>query len=82
MEQLVHSPKSLGSAIKRQRKTKKLSQTQAGSAFKIEQSTISSIEQGAPGTRLETLFRILAALDLEMVVRPKKIATKKTKENW
>lgn len=82
MEQLVHSPKSLGSAIKRQRKTKKLSQTEAGSTFKIEQSTISSIEQGAPGTRLETLFRLLAALDLEIVIRPKKTVTKKTKENW
>ena len=82
MEQLVHSPKSLGSTIKRQRKAKKISQTEAGSTFKIEQSTISSIEQGAPGTRLETLFRVLAALDLEMVIRPKKIVPKKIKENW
>jgi len=82
MEQLIHSAKSLGSAIKRQRKAKRISQTEAGSTFKIEQSTISSIEQGAPGTRLETLFRVLAALDLEMVIRPKKISTKKTKESW
>jgi len=82
MEQLVHSPKSLGSAITRQRKAKKLSQTEAGSTFKIEQSTISSIEQGAPGTRLETLFRLLAALDLEMVIRPKTTSTNKTKESW
>jgi HTH-type transcriptional regulator/antitoxin HipB len=82
MEQLVHSPKSLGSAIKRQRKAKQLSQTEAGSTFKIEQSTISSIEQGAPGTRLETLFRLLAALDLEMVIRPKEAISKKIKENW
>jgi HTH-type transcriptional regulator/antitoxin HipB len=73
MEQFIYSPKSLGTAIKRQRKIKKLSQTQAGSTFKIEQSTISSIEQGAPGTRLETLFRVLAALDLEIIIRPKKL---------
>lgn len=82
MEQLIHSTKSLGSAITRQRKAKKLSQTEAGSAFKIEQSTISSIEQGAPGTRLETLFRVLAALDLEMVIRPKIVSTNKTNESW
>lgn len=81
MEQLVHSPQSLGNAIKRQRKIKKLSQTETGSTFKIEQSTISSIEKGAPGTRLETLFRLLAALDLEMIIRPKKINTR-TKESW
>lgn len=68
MEQLIFSPKSLGSAIKRQRKAKKLNQTEAGSAVRINQTTISSIEQGASGTRLETLFRVLAALDLEMVI--------------
>ncbi|MDR3490416.1 MAG: XRE family transcriptional regulator [Gammaproteobacteria bacterium] len=82
MEQLVHSPKSLASAITRQRKAKKLSQTEAGSIFNIEQSTFSSIENGAPGTRLETLFRILAALDLEMVIRPKTVSTHKTEESW
>lgn len=82
MEQLVFSPKSLGSSIRRHRKAKKISQTEAGSTFKIEQSTISSIEQGAPGTRLETLFRVLAALDLEMVIRSKKTVTTKVKESW
>lgn len=82
MEQLVYSPKSLGSAIKRQRKIKKLSQKEAGSAFNLDQTTVSSIEQGALGTRLETLFRILAALDLEMMIRPKKMTSRKSKESW
>ncbi len=82
MEQLIHSPQSLGNAIKRQRKIKNISQTEAGSIFKIEQSTFSSIEKGVPGTRLETLFRVLAALDLEMVIKPKKSTTNKIKESW
>lgn len=82
MVQLVYSAKSLGSAIKRQRKAKQLNQKEAGSTFKIEQSTVSSIEHGAPGTRLETLFRILAALDLEMIIRPKLPHSRNTKENW
>jgi len=81
MEQLVYSPKSLGVAIKRQRKKKQLTQSHAGEAFKIEQSTVSSIEQGSDGTRLSTLFRLLAALDLEMVIRSKE-ESKKQKENW
>lgn len=82
MEQLIYSPKSLGIAIKRQRKARMLTQTEAGHAFNIDQTTVSSIEQGAPGTRLETLFRILAALDLEMVIRPKANLSRKIKENW
>jgi HTH-type transcriptional regulator/antitoxin HipB len=80
MEQLVHSPKSLGSAIKRCRKGKKLSQKEAGDPFKLDQTTISSIEQGAEGTRIGTLFRILAALELEMVIRSKKMVT--DTEDW
>lgn len=82
MEQLVYSPKSLGLALKRQRKAKKLSQKAVGGTFKIEQSTLSNIEQGASGTRLETLFRLLAALDLELMIRPKKSIRNKTKESW
>lgn len=82
MDQIVYSPKSLGSTIKRQRKAKKLSQSEAGNAFKLDQTTISSIEQGAPGTRLETLFRMLAALDLEMVIRSKKNSGMTNRDNW
>ena len=82
MEQLVNSPKTLGNAIKRQRKTKQITQKNAGILFKIEQSTVSSIEQGSEGTRLSTLFRLLAALDLEMVIRSKEDITHTQKENW
>lgn len=82
MDQPVFSPKSLGSVIKRQRKAKKLTQQVAGAAFKLDQTTVSSIEQGAAGTRLETLFRMLAALDLEMVIKSKNTATTKKRESW
>jgi HTH-type transcriptional regulator / antitoxin HipB len=82
LDQIIFSPKSLGSALKRQRKIKKLSQNEAGASFKLDQTTVSSIEQGAPGTRLETLFRMLAALDLELIIRPKKKGGVKNGENW
>lgn len=80
-EQLVYSPKSLGSAIKRQRKFKKLNQSQTGQAFKLEQTTISSVERGAGGTRIETVFRILASLELEMVIRSKNNTSDKSFKN-
>lgn len=82
MDQIITSPKLLGSAIKRQRKAKKLTQKAAGNTFHLDQTTISSIEQGASGTRLETLFRILAALELEMIIRPKKAIPKKEGDLW
>lgn len=71
MNLIVTSPKALGNAIKRQRINKKLNQTEAGSSVNIDQTTASSIEHGAPGTRMETIFRMLAALELEMVIRPR-----------
>ena len=71
MEILVQSPELLGKALKRYRKLKKLNQHQAGKEFLIDQTTISSIENGTAGTRIDTIFRLLAALDLEMVIRNK-----------
>ncbi|KTC65163.1 DNA-binding transcriptional regulator (plasmid) [Legionella adelaidensis] len=82
MEQLITSLHTLGTVIKRRRKAQKLTQTQAGIAFNIDQGTLSSIEQGAGGTRLTTLFRVLAALDLEMVIRPKKPNERDNEEQW
>lgn len=73
MKSVVNSPRILGQCIRRARKNKNLSQQEAGSPFKLDQTTISSIEQGAAGTRIETLFRLLAALDLELVIQDKKI---------
>jgi len=83
MEQLVLSPKLLGNAIHRQRKKKGLSQQNAGQPFKIDQSTLSNVERGTPGTQIDTIFRILAALDLEMVIRTKDLdQAAKHEESW
>lgn len=71
MKQIVHSPETLGQFIQRVRKYKKLTQSDAGRNFKIDQTTISSIENGAKGTKIETLFRLLAALDLELIIQDK-----------
>lgn len=83
MNQIVFSPKSLGSALKRQRKAKQLNQKEVGIHFHLDQTTISSIENGAAGTRIETLFRLLSALQLEMIIRPiKNTSTTKNEDNW
>ncbi len=53
MEELVVSPETLGRALKRQRKAKRLTQHEAGEAFSLNQTTVSNIENGTPGTRLD-----------------------------
>lgn len=71
MKQIINSPASLGQAIRRVRKRKKLSQTQAGEPFNVTQCNVSRVEQGKNGIQIDTLFRLLAALDLELVIREK-----------
>ncbi len=67
----IVSPESLGQALRAERKKKGLTQKSVGTSVGIEQHTISKIENGNPGAELGTLFRVLAALDLELVVLPR-----------
>ena len=71
MIQKVVSPESLGQALRDERKKKGLSQKSVGHSVGMEQHTISKIEKGNPGTALNTLFRLLAALDLELTIQPR-----------
>jgi HTH-type transcriptional regulator/antitoxin HipB len=69
MKQKILSPEGLGAALRKERKKKGLSQTDVGKSVGIDQPTISRVEKGNPGTELGTLFRLLAALDLELVIQ-------------
>ncbi|PNU20084.1 transcriptional regulator [Geothermobacter hydrogeniphilus] len=63
--------KSLGIILKSVRKSKGLNQTETGKLVGVDQTTISKIERGESNARIDTLFRILAALDMELIVRPR-----------
>ncbi|RPI67861.1 MAG: XRE family transcriptional regulator [Geobacteraceae bacterium] len=69
------SPKNLGQILRNARKMKGLSQSEAGKSVGIDQPTLSKIEQGVSNARIDTIFRLLAALDMEMIVRPREPAS-------
>ncbi|HKZ16630.1 MAG TPA: helix-turn-helix domain-containing protein [Geobacteraceae bacterium] len=71
MTQKILSSESLGAALRSERKKKGLSQTEVGKSVGIDQPTVSKVENGNPGTELGTIFRLLAALDLELVIQPR-----------
>ena len=75
MEQIARTPKQIGDAIRRQRRKLGLNQAALGEKTNLRQATISTVESGEAGTQLRTLFDLLAALDLELVVRPRGKAT-------
>lgn len=65
----VTSPENLGLILRAVRKKKHLSQAEAGQSVGIDQPTLSKIERGESNFRIDTLFRLLAALDMEMTVK-------------
>lgn len=71
MEQLARSPRQLGDFIQRYRKAKGLTQTELADLAGTRQEMVSKIESGAPGSRIATIYDLLAALDLEMTLTPR-----------
>ena len=71
MTQIATTPQSLGQILARSRKKQKLSQQNISKVTNIGQKSISFAEQGKSGVQIETIFNILAALDLEMVIQPR-----------
>jgi HTH-type transcriptional regulator/antitoxin HipB len=79
----ISSPENLGQALRSERKQKGQSQKSVGHSVGMEQHTISKIEKGNPGTELNTLFRLLAALDLELIIQPRQKSSSESKgDNW
>nr|WP_315051011.1 helix-turn-helix domain-containing protein [uncultured Brevundimonas sp.] len=71
MEPLARSPRQLGALIQRHRKAKGLSQTELADLAGLRQERVSKIESGAPGSRIASVYDLLAALDLEMTLTPR-----------
>jgi HTH-type transcriptional regulator/antitoxin HipB len=69
LELVAREPGQIGNALHRFRKSADQTQSELSERAGVKQPIISQVELGAIGTRLETLFKILAALDLELVVR-------------
>jgi len=69
MATIIRSLKDLGHAIRQARKAAGLSQSQLAEHSGVWQETISKIENGHTGTRVETAFELLAALDLEIIAQ-------------
>lgn len=71
IEQIARTPRQIGEALRRRRRGLGVSQTDLGLRTQLRQATVSSVEAGSPGVKLGTLCDLLAALDLELVVRPR-----------
>lgn len=71
MDVIARTPAQLGAALKSARIRRGLSQTDAASSVGLKQKTVSSLENIGAKTSVETLYKMLSALDLELVIRDK-----------
>ncbi|WP_310622354.1 helix-turn-helix domain-containing protein [Flexibacterium corallicola] len=71
MKQLARTPSDIGHAIRSARKAQNLSQSELAAKSGLWQETISKIETGTANGSLDTIFSVLAALELEIHVEPR-----------
>jgi len=72
MNQMVRSPKQLGALIHQARVQRGMSQKDLADLIGTYQKTISSVENGNSGVKLETMFTLLAALELDLELVPRR----------
>jgi HTH-type transcriptional regulator / antitoxin HipB len=75
MDIIARSARQLGAALRRFRRQKGLTQRSLGELMHARQATVSKLESGESGTQLRVVIDALAALDLELVVRPRSKAS-------
>lgn len=78
MEYTARTPKQLAQALRAQRASKRLTQRTAGAGVGLLPKTISAMESSPERSSVESLFKLLSALDLELVLRPKSSGSRKS----
>lgn len=71
MDYVARTPAQLGPILRSIRAERSLTQQDAGAKVGLKQSTVSAIERDSAHSSVDTLYRLLSALGLELVVRDK-----------
>lgn len=79
---LIRSPKELAMLITNKRKKLKLSQTEVANLVGLKQKTISAFENKPENLKLDTLFLVLSALELDLNIASKSNNDIRWKEEW
>ena len=72
----IKTPQQLGAVLQGYRKSHQLTQAQVGARVGLPQKEISKLEMNPANTSLARVFKLLSALELEIVVRERGSAGK------
>lgn len=70
-EMAARSPSALGRALRAARRAQSMTQSDLAELSRTNRYSIAQLEAGEATKAIEKLFDTLAALDLELVVRPR-----------
>ena len=78
----ITSAKQLSACLQDIRLAQQRSQSKVASRVGIKQDTVSSFELNPESTKLETLFKILAALELSVDIKPRNESSDSPASGW
>ena len=82
MDYIARTPDQLGPLLRSCRKQRRMTQKATGAMVGLKQGTISAIEADPARTSINTLYKLLSALDLELVIRDKRMDPTHKKREW
>lgn len=71
MDYVARTPKQLAQILRSQRKSRRLTQKAAGALVGLLPKTISALETVPERSSVDSLFKLLSALEVELVIRSK-----------
>jgi HTH-type transcriptional regulator/antitoxin HipB len=71
MQMLIVSSGDMGAVLRDMRKQQGLTQAELGKKVGLDQKKVSLLENGNSNCRIDSLFRLLSALGVGLVVQPK-----------
>jgi HTH-type transcriptional regulator / antitoxin HipB len=71
MDQIARTAKDIGNVLRKARKAQNLTQADLAARAGIWQRTVSNIETSTSEAKVDTIFDLLAALDLELHIVPR-----------
>lgn len=74
MTKIVRNNKEFGEAIRNERLKKKMRQVDLARKASVRQALISELENGATQSKIDTLFKVLAALEMDLEIAPRRKA--------
>jgi HTH-type transcriptional regulator/antitoxin HipB len=74
MDKVIRNNKELGAALRQARTEKDLRQIDVAKIAGVRQALVSDLENGVTTAKIDTVLKVLAALDMDLSVVPRRKA--------